>query len=102
MDAVGLQAKIVPHDLLVIALAVSVLAGNFAVSVQVIRSSLHSRKQRIVQLAIVWLMPVLGAIVIGLFYRSVGRSASSSVAHTRDEQEYPGVNLYPPHGPSDE
>ena len=79
-----------------------VLALNVAVTVVILRTSVSSRKQRMFHLGIVWLVPVLGAVLIGLFHHAIGRNDASAVTSIRNEQEYPGVNLSPPHGPSDE
>lgn len=88
-------------DVLIISFSAFVLAINVAATVMLLRSSVTSRKQRMAQLAIVWLVPVFGAVLIGFFYHSIGRKEASHRTSTRNEQEYPGVNLYPPHGPSD-
>ena len=81
-------------------LAAVVLAGNIAATLALSRSSGASRKQQWAQLGIIWLAPVFGAVLIGLFY-SIGRRQAPPKPSMRNEQEYPGVNLYPPHGPSD-
>lgn len=78
-----------------------VLALNVAVTVLLLRSSVPTPKQRLVHLGIVWLVPVFGAILIALFYRSIESKDAPHATSTRNEQDYPGVNLYPPHGPSD-
>ncbi len=53
-----------------IALLGLVLLGNFAVSIQVLRSRYYSTPQMLVQCGIVWLIPILGAVGVWAFLRS--------------------------------
>jgi NADH:ubiquinone oxidoreductase subunit 6 (subunit J) len=85
----------------VIALALFVLVINVAATVAVFRSPMASRQQRLAQLAIIWLVPIFGAVLIGCFHYSISRKETPRAATLRDEQDYPAVNLYPPHGPGD-
>lgn len=48
-------------------LAAVLLAANLVATVVVLRSELYSGPQRALQLALVWLLPVLGAIVCVVF-----------------------------------
>ena len=59
------------HDsTLLLILLVIVLGINAAVSIAVLRSGIYSTSQVIAQTAIVWLVPLLGAAVVGLLLRS--------------------------------
>ena len=53
-----------------LALAVLIALVNVAVCVAVIRSGYYTSAQISAQVAIVWLVPVLGAIGVGMFLRS--------------------------------
>lgn len=88
-------------EIWVIALALFVLVINVAASVAVFRSPMASRPQRLAQLAIVWLVPIFGAVLIGCFHYSIRRKETPKATTLRDEQDYPAVNLYPPQGPGD-
>jgi hypothetical protein len=82
-----------------IALALAVI--NATVTVFVLRSASLQRRQKLAQCSIVWLVPALGAIVVAIFLSSNREPPHRRTLHTRNEEDYPGVNLYPPHGPSD-
>lgn len=88
-------------NVLAIAFTGFVLAINVVATVALLRSCVASRKQRLAQLGIVWLVPLLGAVLIGFFCYSIRRNDAPNMTSLRNDQEYPGVNLYPPHGPSD-
>jgi len=55
-----------PHDTLVIALIV-ITVSNAIVSAAVALSSYYSPRQKLLQIILVWLLPVLGATLFGLF-----------------------------------
>ena len=58
-----------PHDTLTFGLiAVAVL--NAIVSFAVARSPYYNRRQKLMQIILVWTLPVLGATLFGLFLRS--------------------------------
>jgi hypothetical protein len=44
--------------------------ANIAVSIAVARSHVYSHGQVVAQLCIVWLVPIAGALVVGLFLRT--------------------------------
>ena len=89
-------------DTLIVAVAVFLVAINVVVTVVLVRSLTIPRKQRLAQLGIVWIVPIVGAASIALFLYSIRRTDAPHAMSRRNEQdEYPGVNLYPPHGPSD-
>jgi hypothetical protein len=88
-------------EIWVIALTVFVLAINVAATVALFRSSVTSRKQQWAHLAIIWLVPVFGAVLIGVFYHSISTKEAPEPSTLRNEQDDPAVNLYPPHGPGD-
>jgi ABC-type Na+ efflux pump permease subunit len=83
------------------ALALFALVINVAATVAVFRSTMASRQQRLAQLANIWLVPIFGAVLIGCFHYSVSRKETPRATMLRVEQDYPAVNLYPPHGPGD-
>ena len=55
---------------IVMVLIVCIVMGNIAVSVALVRSHFYSRLQKTAQLAIIWLIPLFGAIGIGAFLRA--------------------------------
>jgi cytochrome bd-type quinol oxidase subunit 2 len=62
------QASDLSHVLL--ALAVLLATINFTVCVAVFRSGYYTLPQALMQTVLVWLLPVIGAIGIGMFLRS--------------------------------
>jgi hypothetical protein len=89
-------------DLLIFTAAVFLLAINVAITVVLFRSPTIPRRQRLAQLGIIWIVPIFGAGLIALFLFSITRAdARKTVSGRNGQDEYPGVNLYPPHGPSD-
>jgi len=86
----------------IVAVVLALAVINATVTVLVLRSVSLLRTQKLAQCLIVWLVPVLGAIVVAIFLSSNREpSPHRRTHHTRGEEDYPGVNLYPPHGPSD-
>jgi hypothetical protein len=53
-----------------IALVSTHVVANIGVSMFVWRSHYYSRQQKLVQCAIVWLLPVLGVVAVGVFLYS--------------------------------
>lgn len=55
--------------------------GNIIASVAVLRVSVLSPSQRVLQLALIWLVPVIGAVVCGAFAASqaLGPTSSSTI-----------------------
>ncbi|HZE60984.1 MAG TPA: hypothetical protein VE085_10545 [Burkholderiales bacterium] len=53
-----------------IALLAALVIGNLAVSVALIRCRFYTPLQKLVQAAIVWLIPILGAVGIWSFLRA--------------------------------
>jgi NADH:ubiquinone oxidoreductase subunit 6 (subunit J) len=88
-------------EVLVIALALFVLVINIAATVAVFRSPVPSSKQQLAQLAIVWLVPIFGAVLIGFFHYSIDSKETPQTSTLRDDNDYPAVNLSGRHGPSD-
>ena len=85
----------------IIAIALALAVVNATVTVFVMRSTSLLRPQKFAQCLIVWLVPVLGAIVVAIFLASNQEPPHRQAHHERNREDYPGVNLYPPHGPSD-
>jgi hypothetical protein len=56
-----------PGTALLASMLLFIVAFNAGVSVAVVRSGLYTRSQVAAQAALVWLLPLLGAIVVGLF-----------------------------------
>jgi hypothetical protein len=57
--------------LFVVALGLVVLAANVWATVLVMRDSLSEPSQRMAQLLMVWLLPILGAVIVFAVHRSV-------------------------------
>jgi len=55
---------------IVLALIATLVIGNLAVSLSLIRCHFYSRGQKLAQAIIVWLVPVLGAVGIWAFLRA--------------------------------
>lgn len=67
------------HTAMLLALLALTLI-NAAVTVAVARSGYYERRQLLAQAAIVWLIPVIGALIVGVFLRT---QRESSVFDTR-------------------
>jgi hypothetical protein len=80
-------------------LALAVL--NVAVTAFLVRAESSLRKQKFAQCLLVWLVPIFGAMVVAVVLYSNRETPHAKTRHIRNEEDYPGVNLYPPHGPSD-
>jgi hypothetical protein len=50
-----------------VALIVAIAIGNVVVSVALIRSHFYSRPQMAAQVAVIWLLPLFGAVGVGAF-----------------------------------
>lgn len=87
------------HTVLEIALALA--AVNLVVTACVIRAASLLPRQKLAQCLLIWLVPVFGAIVVSIFLYSTRDKRDMETRHIRNDEDYPGVNLYPPHGPSD-
>ncbi len=48
----------------------ALMAVNTAVSAAVVRSGYYERRQVMAQTAIIWLVPVMGALIVGVFLRA--------------------------------
>jgi len=83
------------------AMVLVLAAVNLALTVCVIRDSSLLPAQKLAQCLLVWLLPALGAIVVAIVLYSHRDSTRRGGQHIRSDQDYPGVNLYPPHGPGD-
>ncbi len=59
------------ETLLLLAAGVS-LAGCLYASVLVVKSPLYARKQKLMQLAIIWVVPLIGGWLIAYFARGAG------------------------------
>jgi hypothetical protein len=79
----------------------ALVAFNLIVTVRAFRADFLSRNQKVAQIFLVWLVPLLGAISISMFLRAHEKTSRSGSGYVPNENDYPGVNLYPPHGPSD-
>ncbi len=51
-------------------IAALVIAANCATCIAVLRSGMYTRSQVLLQSAVIWLVPILGALVVALFLRS--------------------------------
>lgn len=61
------------HDKLLLGFAVAVAAYQIWVSVQLFRASQYELRQKWLQLGLIWLIPVFGAIVVQSVLWSEGR-----------------------------
>jgi hypothetical protein len=59
-----------PLAVFAVCLVAVIVAANVAVSVAVARSGYYSRAQKMGQIAIVWLLPFVGALAVGVFLYS--------------------------------
>lgn len=70
-----------------------VVAANSVVCIAVLRSGLYTRSQVLSQSAVIWLIPILGALVVALFLRSkrdereVGRGNGADPENWQNAQE---------------
>lgn len=82
---------------------VMALMLNIAVSVAVAMSGGYSARQKIFQIAVIWLLPVLGAVLLGLFMLSqIGngtRAGRRSVIE--DDSQVWSELLHKDHSPRD-
>jgi hypothetical protein len=85
----------------IIGALLALVAINVAVTAFVVSAASLLRKQKFAQCLLIWLLPILGAIVVAIFLYSNRETRPMETRHVRNEEDYPGVNLYPPHGPSD-
>jgi len=58
------------YEVVAILLLVSVLAADIWVTIAVSRSVYYSRRQKRIQVCIVWLVPLAGALLVGVFLYS--------------------------------
>lgn len=63
---------------LMLLLGVVLALGNIVASVAVLRVSVLSPSQRALQLALIWLVPVIGAVVCAAFASSQAAGSTSS------------------------
>jgi hypothetical protein len=85
----------------VVGTVLALAALNVGVSAFVIRATSLLRKQKLAQCLLIWLVPFFGAVIVAAFLYSSREPPHLETRHMRNEDDYPGVNLYPPHGPSD-
>jgi hypothetical protein len=69
-----------PSTPVLASLLLGVVAFNTGVSVAVVRSGLYSRSQVFAQAALVWLLPLVGALVVALFLWSQAKAAPGKSA----------------------
>lgn len=88
-----------------LALSVAVLIliiANVAVTMSIARTDVYTPNQKLAQLAIVWLLPILGAALIYAVLRSSrehSNSRSQHVSETNTEGEYVGQSHSAGHDP---
>ena len=64
--------------------------GNLVVSVGVILSGTYSAQQKWAQVAIIWLLPVVGALIAWFFLLENRGTPYNNSKHTADEKEWAG------------
>jgi hypothetical protein len=57
-------------EVIAVFLLISVLAADIWVTIAVSRSVYYSRRQKKLQVCIVWLVPLVGALLVGVFLHS--------------------------------
>lgn len=83
------EATLPRHVYFVLAfIAIAVLAGNLTATVVVLRSDFYSPLQRRLQLALVWLIPVIGAACCASF-ASIHRRAVP-----KPDKRFPGPDSF--------
>jgi hypothetical protein len=58
---------------LIVTLGLLSAAYQVCVSIQLVSSTLHESKQKALQLALIWLVPMLGAVVVHAMMRTEGK-----------------------------
>jgi hypothetical protein len=75
-----------------------VIAVNCAACIAVLRSGMYTRSQVLSQSAVIWLVPILGALVVALFLRSQrdGRAVERGNGADPENWQNPQVPSYDP------
>lgn len=85
-----------PSSLIAIVLLAILIVANLVVSVAVARTHYYDRRQKFVQVLLVWLLPLIGAVGVGVFLysqrdttmfdtRAYPEPSEKAVAHTVHE-----------------
>ena len=85
----------------IVAITLALAVINATATFFVLSSESLLRSQKLAQCLFIWAVPMLGAIVVAIFLVSNREPPHRQAHHMRNEEDYPGVNLYPPHGSSD-
>jgi H+/Cl- antiporter ClcA len=75
----------------------SLLLANIAVSVAVMRSHYYSGRQKLSQVLLVWLLPLLGALVVGVFlYSQRDNAMFDTRAYPEPSEKAVALNMHQP------
>lgn len=88
-------------ETLLVGLLMVLLVMNTLVTRSVLGAEFLEQQQKLRQVAIVWLIPIFGAIVIFVFLRANRERAEPESKHIRNEDDHSGTFMQSPHGPSD-
>ena len=77
------------------ALVVALIIANLAVSIALLRSAYYQPAQKLAQICIVWLLPALGALLIGAFlYSQRDRTMFNTRAYPERSEKMLGVSIH--------
>jgi hypothetical protein len=76
--------------------AAAIILLNICVTFFVARNAILTEQNRKAQYCLIWLLPVLGAVISAMFLRSIRDTPPCASRHTANEEDYPGVNMHPP------
>lgn len=81
---------------IIAAILLALVAANVAITIWLLRVPFLLSGQKLAQLCLVWLVPVLGVAIVTVFLASSRDRSQPRSRHTPNEDDYPGVNMHPP------
>jgi hypothetical protein len=86
--------------LVVIGLGALLLIANVWVCIAVLRSSIYSQRQKVLQCSLVWLLPVFGPIIVWSLLRSLAETIPTKNAFDpQSDQGVSGIEFQHPNPP---
>jgi hypothetical protein len=79
-------------------LVMATILLNLCVTFFVARNAILNPQNKKAQYCLVWLLPIVGALISALFLRSIRDTPPRKSGHIANEEDYPGVNMHPPVG----
>jgi TRAP-type C4-dicarboxylate transport system permease small subunit len=76
---------------------IAIIAINFATSIWLAKVEFLSSKQKLAQGLMVWLVPVIGAVIVASFLFSSRERPERRSHDIPQDSDYPGVNLETSH-----